>query len=246
MIESILRHLRRVANAREFGVPFSRRATFEMPAAVRLGRRTVNLAFPEEHGILVDFLTCFIEDEYGLGTIKTPVRTIVDIGANVGFFSMAASARFPFAQIHAYEPNRRIFPYLSKNAKQAGVQVYCEAVGATAGWVKINDTGDSNQATTSPAAKADDGIPRVSLAEVVARIGGTIDLAKIDCEGAEWEMFTDRASWRHIKSVRMEYHLWKRRTYAEVEEAFRGIHFRILHHSPGGEWGTIWAQNTQA
>jgi FkbM family methyltransferase len=239
-----LTHLRRLSNARRLGIPFTRRSAFQMPRSIRLGRQWVDVSHPDESGIAADFLTCFIDDGYGLGRVEGPVRTIADIGANVGFFSMAARAAFPVAEIHAYEPNPRILPHLAKNAEAARFRAWTEAVGATSGFISIEDTGDSNQARTTLASASAPGIPQVPLSTVVERLGGQIDLAKIDCEGAEWEMFADSAAWRRIRLVRMEYHLWGRHVFAEVRESLHRLGFEIHHHESDLEWGTVWCRNT--
>ena len=41
--------------------------------------------------------------------------TILDIGTNIGFFSLYFSKKFPFAKIHCFEPVPRSFEYLQKN-----------------------------------------------------------------------------------------------------------------------------------
>ena len=74
------------------------------------------------------------------------------------------------------------------------------------------------------------------------RIGGFVDLVKIDCEGAEWDLFKAKDVWQHISSIRMEYHLWRVHTYAEVVEAMHELGFNIVRHVPSGEWGIVWAQ----
>lgn len=85
---------------------------------------------------------------------------------------------------------------------------------------------------------------QVPLAEVVERLGGRIDLAKIDCEGAEWEMFQAAEPWRRIADVRMEYHLWGPPCFrGEVEQIFSELGFDIYFHNSAGEWGTVWARN---
>jgi FkbM family methyltransferase len=246
MLQRLLRHLNRAAKARRFGIPFHRRASFALPPAVRIGGRMMPVASLPEHGAAVDFLTCFIEDDYGLADIDFPVRTIADIGANLGFFSMAARSYFPAATIHAYEPNPRVSPCLSRNAAATGFEVFAEAVGATAGLVSIEDGADSNQVRTIAATGSGARIAQVSLATVVSRMGGVIDLAKIDCEGAEWDLFRDERSWARIRHVRMEYHLWGRHAVAEVSQAFDRVGFTVSCHKPAGEWGTIWADNVKA
>jgi FkbM family methyltransferase len=246
MIKQILPHLRRLSKARRFGVPFVRRALFRLPTAVRLRGQSVRIASPTEHGATNDFLACFIDDEYGLGKIDFQVQTIADIGANIGFFSMAARSYFPTATIHAYEPNPRVLPYSSKNAASAQFTLFAEAVGATPGFVSIEDLGDSNQARTISAADSGSRVPQVSLSTVVERLGGRVDLAKIDCEGAEWELFIDSAAWAGIKHIRMEYHLWGKHTFTEVQQSLHRIGFEIDRHKPSGEWGTIWGHNVKA
>jgi FkbM family methyltransferase len=243
MIKRILAHIQRLSRARRFRVPFYRRANFRIPSIVRIHDRTVTVASPGEHGAASDFVTCFIDDEYGLGELNDPITTIADIGANIGFFSMAARSYFPAATIHSYEPNPRIVPYATKNAAAAGFQLFSEAVGAAAGFISIEDTSDSNQARTAPASESGLRLPQVSLATVVERLGGRVDLAKIDCEGAEWNLFTDSTPWSAIRLVRMEYHLWGKHTYSEVQSSFDRLGFAIDHHASSGEWGTVWCHN---
>jgi FkbM family methyltransferase len=242
MIQRILQRLQQVRNGRRFGVPFLRHSRFQVPAQVKLGQRTIELSYPDEVGVWNDFLVCFIHDEYGLGRLPSSVATIVDIGANVGFFSLAARGRFPEAMIHAYEPNSRTLAYLQKNAAAGRFDVFGEAVGATEGWVTIEDAGDSNQARTSASADAQ-GVRQVPFATIVERIGGWIDFAKIDCEGAEWDLFRDTASWKRIGEVRMEYHLVDGHSYADVERSLSGLGFDIYLHHPAESWGMVWARN---
>jgi FkbM family methyltransferase len=242
MIERISTHLRRTLNARRFGVPFTRRASFVMPTRVRLRHRCVPLVFPPEQGAYSDFLACFINDEYGLREVAGPVHTIVDIGANVGFFSMAAQAYFPHARIHAYEPNPRVLQYTTTNAASAGFSVFAEAVGGSAGFVSIEDCGDSNLARTVSMPDAAPTIPQVAVATIVQRLGGCVDLVKIDCEGAEWELFSDDVPWLGVKHLRMEYHLGDERTYTDVKHNLSRIGFAIHHHQPCGSFGTVWAR----
>lgn len=59
----------------------------------------------------------FSRDDYGLSRVvsvhETPV--ILDLGANIGAFSVAAAMRFPNAKIFAYEPEEENFQILLKN-----------------------------------------------------------------------------------------------------------------------------------
>lgn len=242
MLQRVLRNVRMRRNARRFGVRFRRCASFELPSLVRIGGSSLRLSSLAEHGTTVDFMVCFLEDEYGLSSTKGDVRTIVDIGANMGFFSLAARQYFPRATIHAYEPNSEASGHLAINGSQAGVVVFPEAVGKEDGLVFLDCSGDSNQGRTTPFGS---GVPtpQVKLSTVVERLGGSIDLAKIDCEGAEWDLFEEREAWNLIKKLRLEYHLWSKRSYSDVQSALNGLNFEIIHHNPAGEWGTVWATN---
>src|SRR5277367_600812 len=171
------------ANGIRFGFVFVRSRWFRMPRQIRAGGKRVSLSLPQDHGAQSDFFACFIRNDYGLRHGLPKVRTILDIGANVGFFSIAARARYPHAAIHAYEPNPRVLQFLESNTAELGISIYPQAVGGTEGLVSMMDSGASNQART---AATDAGtIPQVTLETAIDRLGGSVDLLKLDCEGAE-------------------------------------------------------------
>ena len=229
------------ANGIRFGFFFVRSRGFEMPRQVRASGKRVPLRFPEDHGAQSDFFACFIRNEDGLRHGLPEVRTILDVGANVGFFSIAARARYPRAAIHAYEPNPRVLPFLQSNTADLGISIYAQAVGGSEGFVSMLDSGASNQARTS-ATNAGGAIPQVALETAVARLGGSVDLLKLDCEGAEWEMFRPGNCWRNIRDIRMEYHLFNGETVEQVEQALRGLGFAVTHWRPDAGFGMVWAK----
>ena len=234
-------HLRRLRNARRLGIHFVRRGSFRMPLRLRISSGVISISSPDEQGARTDFLMCLLDDGYGLAGIYEHPASILDIGANIGFFAMAARSFFPSATIHCYEPNPRILTHLEHNASEAGAQIFREAVGACAGTVFLEERGDSNQARTT-GVRSGIAVPQVGMATVVERLGGRIDLAKIDCEGAEWEMFTDPEPWKSIRHLRMEYHLIGVRLFPDVQSRLSEFGFEILQHRPSGSWGTVWAR----
>jgi len=241
LLHKVVQHVRRVLNARRFGVRFFRRGSFVLPEVIYLNGKRVPLAAPREHGAKIDALTCFVNDEYGLSVMQEAPQTILDIGANIGFFSTAARGYFPAARIHAYEPNPRILSFLHANSSTADFQVFEEAVGARDGSVFVVDAGDSNQASVSSLGSGT-AVAQVSLRNAIARLGGKVDLAKIDCEGAEWDLFECREEWAAIKSVRMEYHLLQQWSPDDVFSNLHNLGFVTTRHSQSGQWGTIWAE----
>jgi FkbM family methyltransferase len=240
-IKKISAHWRRIRNASRFGIPFTRRASFQIPTCIKLNSTFVDVHSNGEHGARIDFLMCLIEDGYGLDALKETLSTILDIGANQGFFALAAGSLFPNATIHCYEPNPRILPVLEQNTAAVRAGVFREAVGASEETVFLEESGDSNQARTTSVATGG-AVPQVSLRTAVERLGGRVDLAKIDCEGAEWEMFGDPEHWKAIRHLRMEYHLMNRHAFSEVRSHLLAFGFEIFHHESSGDWGTGWAR----
>jgi FkbM family methyltransferase len=235
-----LRQLQYSLDAIRLGVVFVRAGSFKMPHNVRVAGKSVRLHYPPDQGAANDFMACCIRNDYGLGRQLKNVETILDVGANVGFFSIAARARYPHAQIHAYEPNPRVLSFLKSNTAEIGISVFPEAVGASAGRVSILDNGDSNQATTQAA--SDGAIPQVSLETAIERLGGTVDLLKLDCEGAEWEMFGVTRPWDHVRNIRMEYHLVRDRTIQDVDQALERVGFRSIRWRCSLGFGIVWTK----
>jgi FkbM family methyltransferase len=226
-------------NAIHFGFLFVRSRGFKIPEKINVAGNPVSLHFPEEQGVATDFFTCFIRNEYGLRQQLSGVRTILDIGANVGFFSVAARSRYPQAKIHAYEPNPRVLPFLKANTDQLEISINPEAVGGDDGKVSICDKGASNQART--VASSDGSIPQVSLQTAIDRLGGAVDLLKLDCEGAEWEMFRHAEPWTHVRNIRMEYHLFHGETPQDVELNLNRLGFEVTHWQHDRGFGIVWA-----
>jgi hypothetical protein len=74
------------------------------------------------------------------------------------------------------------------------------------------------------------------------RLGADVDLMKIDCEGAEWDLFEDGDSLRRVKEIRMEYHLIDGRSLDEFKAKVRDLGFSVLKLSPNRGFGVAWLQ----
>lgn len=219
---------RRLA-ARRLNVPFTRAASFALPASVRLDGRDVPILLPEEHGVRAAFVELLLDDCYGLRRLvrrRESVATILDVGANVGLFGLAARVAFPDATIHCYEPNAALEPYLAHQAKVARCEYFLEAVGREAGCVSL-DVDIAESVHTSSRADSNGVIPQVALRTALDRIGGSADLVKMDCEGAEWEMLEDVAAWRRVRFLSLEYHLERGDPHDRIATALTKAGFTI-------------------
>lgn len=214
-----------------------------MPREILVAKEKIHLTYPEEAGVSADFIECFIYNVYGLGKQLGNVRTILDVGANVGFFSLAARSYYPDAIIHAYEPNPRIQDMLYANTKKASVNVYPDAVGAYTGRIGLIDDSVSNMAHTDPNLSGENDVEQIGLDAAVGRLGGSVDLLKMDCEGAEWKMFQVKHCWSSIKNVRLEYHLFGGETEQDVVTSLSDLGFRIVRlDSSRTNMGIIWGK----
>ncbi|HTA43056.1 MAG TPA: FkbM family methyltransferase [Bryobacteraceae bacterium] len=241
----------RISLALKRRLQLARHGIFSLPgqeiriASVRIGNRTVPIVLPEEERRVQEFelANMVYFDCYGLSRVRRPVSTVLDIGANLGFFALAARRRFPEAKIHSYEPNQDLEPFLAAHCSAAGADYFVEAVGASPGRVNL----DRHQSTLHTVAReSEDGsTPQVAFADAVARLG-TVDLVKLDCEGAEWDIFSDPRPWANVRHLAMEYHLWARPSLSvdHLRHHLSALGFSeiVIEPDPAGNWGMAWGR----
>ncbi len=226
----------RFISSLNMGILFCGTTYFKLPNKIYLKKKMYFLESPSEMGIKFDFINLFLDDEYGLKTLKSYPQTIVDIGGNIGLFSLMAGALFPKAKIHSYEPNPRIHGFLAKNLSQVGAEFFPEAVGAVSGTGRSIDEGDSRTGVFEKGGN----IPIVAFSTVVDRIGGNIDLLKLDCEGGEWEIFLNPEPFHQVVEIRMEYHLVGGMTLSDLKSAAGHIGFEITKLDENSGFGIAW------
>lgn len=228
----------------QLGVYFLKSKDFDL-STLRVGGRSIHLHLPvaerEIHEHELELI--FFDDCYHLIGIDPAPRIIVDVGANVGFFSLIAKHRYPSATIHAYEPNPALKPSLEAHLSPLDIQIYPEAVGATDGFIQLK-LGNNSLLTTAEF-NPNGTVPLTSIAKVIGRCNGSIDLLKLDCEGAEWDILARKDILEHVRGLRMEYHLWARTgsTIEDIKNLVEAAGFEIdflLETEPGG-WGLLGA-----
>lgn len=240
MLQRIASSLKYRAKWAQLGVLYARHPDV---SNIRVGGRNVRVAFPDsersrqEH----EFHKIILEDCYRLKDIPS-ADTVLDIGANIGLFAIAARNRFPKATIHCYEPNTAVLPNLRAHAAQIDAACFHEAVGLTDGKISLQTSADGSLFSVS---KADPSgsIDQCTFASAVAKLG-TVDLLKLDCEGAEWDLFQDRDAWKSVRRLAMEYHLWAKMgsTVFELKETLETLGFgKIYIHVDNLKFGMAFA-----
>jgi FkbM family methyltransferase len=167
----------------------------------------------------------FVDDCYRLAELQLrPGEVIVDIGANVGTFALAAARTFPQASIICVEPEASAHARLEHNVRHNGlsqIRMVHAACGGASGeqvlyarQLQMNApaalstlyTTDNYGSRFAPIAT----VPVVSLDRLFSTYNiAACGLLKLDCEGSEYEILlnADLDVLYKIRRLAMEYHV---------------------------------------
>ncbi|MBH0200290.1 MAG: FkbM family methyltransferase [Nitrospira sp.] len=179
------------------------------------------------------FQKVFFEHEYDVDLGFQP-RLIVDGGANVGYASVYFAHRFPEALVLAVEPDPGNFRLLTSNTEAyQNIRRFNYALWPRQAFLKIeNPSGNQDSFRVAEVTeKAVHTIPAISIPDLLKQTGAeSIDLLKLDIEGAEKELFEDEAAagWiSRIGALIVELHdRFKPGCSTAVERALTGQPFR--------------------
>jgi len=159
--------------------------------------KMADLWFDAASAELDTYRAVFSEPEYDLrGQGPEAGEAILDVGANVGLFTIRYSRMFPKAEVYSFEPNPGVYKRLLRNIEANGLTnvvainaAVCDSAGIRPFFVgRVTVTGSMIQnrdRATEPAFYTE----VVNLdAFCKARSIASIALLKIDVEGAEMEV----------------------------------------------------------
>lgn len=225
-MRSIRPYLRAYRRLRSAGVTRSSLVLYGVRRRIRGGcnrldlRSGESLASPVDEQLLTMFEEVWVDERYSPpGWRLPPGGLVIDIGANVGVFSLWAVRRAGARRVIAFEPTPSTVEALRANLahnRLGEVSVSQQAVGANRGAASLYARGPGAMNTMFPidvfgSRFKDLGlVDVVTLDDVFERFDvDRCDLLKLDCEGAEYDILSgaSAATLAKIQAVVAEYHI---------------------------------------
>lgn len=185
------------------------------------------------------FRDIFLFREYDISFDFVP-EYIIDAGANVGYFSVLYSSKFPNAKIIAIEPESSNFEVLTKNIEKfPNVHAVNAGLWPTSTFLKVVDlqkTGNWGFVVKEVSNSEKYDVKTVTVSELLERYNfDRIDILKIDIEGAEKELFSENyESWLgKVRVIIIELHDYMREGAADnFYLAIRKYNWKKIRRGP--------------
>jgi FkbM family methyltransferase len=172
-------------------------------------------------------------------TVRPDDRVIIDAGANIGAFTLYCMLRAPHAFVVAIEPAsdscERLRDLIHRHGFANRCTIHQAALNDAPGTTTI-DMNPGSQFRVSGRGGVE--VPAVTLDSIIARYE-TVDLLKIDTEGAEYRALPSATAntLGRIRRIEMEYH-----PSGDPRDLFRLLSDRGFSvdavHDDGGGYGT--------
>jgi FkbM family methyltransferase len=159
------------------------------------------------------FRQIFLDNEYSFYIqIKNP-SFIIDLGANIGLFSLFIKNKYPEATVIALEPEPSNFELLEKNTKNyKNIITLQKAIWKDNNGVTLNINPEYGEwgCRVSEVEKGNNEviISSITMNDIIINYNiDTIDILKIDIEAAEKYIFEGEISWlKKVKVLVIELH----------------------------------------
>jgi FkbM family methyltransferase len=180
---------------------------------------------------------------FELITQETDIKTVFDLGCNVGAFVKLVNSKIKTIQeIVAFEPDIDNFNYI-KNANYENLTIYNVGIFYGATECTVNGIGDNNIGGYMVGTIEDDhtDIWRSRIVEYPGKkfslqklenftVGRELDLIKIDVEASEYNIIDNSTSLKEFKWIIVEFHNHDLPFYSKyVDEKLSSTHKTITH-----------------
>jgi FkbM family methyltransferase len=169
--------------------------------------------------LLMDLM--FVRHDYQLQA--DGVRTILDLGANIGMASVYFNRLFPSAEIACVEPSPQNLPILKDvlALNQIRCRVFDVAIGSEEGEIDLYLAPNPADNSSAPSSNHLEvvRVPQMSVPQVMQQMGwDRIDLLKLDVEGAEKFVLTENNSWlQNVRHIVGESHVGIGYSYSDLK-----------------------------
>ena len=187
---------------------------------------------------VITFILVFCRQDYG--SIKKD-SFIIDVGANIGLFSLY-SAMNGASHVEAFEPCEETFEVLKENIEYNNFssQIILHNLAVTDvsnSEVFIPKKSSPYNKTYQEPQKEMNKVKTINLEDFFSSVN-KIDLIKVDCEGAEFKIFSSLSAnfIDKIHEIRMELH----GSLAKFISCFNSESFRLIEKTENGEASDIW------
>jgi FkbM family methyltransferase len=207
----------------------------ELPRYVETTTNLVGfeVTIPDGPSFVAAWTEIFHNRIYDFSTNNSSPR-ILDCGANVGLSCLFFKQRFPDCRLTAFEPDPKIFAYLSQfvaSAKLPAIELVAKGIWSSVTSLKFFSEGaDSGRICMGGRAPNMIEIQTVRLRDYLCE---PIDLLKIDVEGAETEVIIDCADkLEYVSRLFVEYHSFiaQPQTLDQILTVLRRAGFRVQIH----------------
>jgi FkbM family methyltransferase len=221
---------------------------------------TEPLVFETRTGVIVEvplrllqtFKEIFMDECYlsGLEHNVPSGGTVIDVGANAGYFTLFATSVFTGSQVFSFEPVPANYKQLERHRdlnSTKKIKCFPQAMAGKAGEINLSfDPADSFTTSASMFAQNNTQnellkVPCVTLQDVMDQNNiRKCDLLKMDCEGAEYDILYNCPPdyLRRIDQIAMEVHRGEKenQNIEALESFFRTVGFYTRRRPVGMLW----------
>jgi FkbM family methyltransferase len=232
------------------------RSRFSEGAYVFSLRGGISFITPRDVDFELLFREIWVDEVYGQAGVRIPSgATVIDVGSNIGMFSLWAATRSRDVKVIAVEPSVRMCEFLRRNAainKSRITVVQAACGGAERRTILYSPNGEETKNTLSPRSphgqlRSLGEVEVISLERLFLRFDlHNCDLLKMDCEGGEYEILLNAPVdvLRRVRQIALEYHLGFDGEHKpeELEEFLGHNGFQVTTRAADGQTGYLYAR----